>query len=87
MNEAPRPLPVPRAPTRTRTEPSLTALAPGRAPPRVPTPRHAHAPLIERRERVQVEPAPADDDVASRALGLVLKPAARVLARLIGPMS
>lgn len=74
------PLAVVSSPPRTRHEPTAAADAPRRAPARVPTPRHAHAPVLERTE------PPPPPDVASRALGLMLKPAAKALARLIGPL-
>ncbi|MFO0749498.1 MAG: hypothetical protein U1F43_28085 [Myxococcota bacterium] len=80
MNDAPRPLLVPRSPPRTREEPAPAALSSGRAPPRVPQPRHSHAPVVARPE------PPPSPDVASRALDLVLKPAAKALARIMEPL-
>lgn len=80
MSDAHRTPTLASAPPRTRNEPSSNQFEPRRAPPRVPTPRHAHAPVLERTE-------PPPPDVATRALGFVLKPAAKALARLIGPLS
>lgn len=56
-------------------------LAP-RAPARVPIPRNAHAPV---RRSVEV-PAPLQPDVKQRAIDLMLRPAARILARLMSPL-
>ena len=59
-------------------------IAPGahRTPARVPIPRNAHAPVRRAEPELPVPVA----DVKQRAIDLMLRPAARILARLMSPL-
>jgi len=60
--------------------PILAPNGQGRVPPRVPIPRNAHAPVR------RAEPEPLAAEVKQRAIEMMLRPAARILARLMSPL-